>query len=500
MKMEDVKGLATLTAAEEACAHSPAAADAGFLEYQGERRAHWDGVARWMDGRRGLGGAYQRRLAEVYRFLVPKGSRVLEVGCARGDLLAALEPSEGVGFDFSEEMVARARARHPHLRFERQDAHELEVEGEFDYIILSDVVNDLWDAQRVFERLGRIATPRTRLVMNFYNRLWEWPLSAARRAGLARPNLLQNWFTVEDVSGLLALADFEVIRRREEVLLPLPLPPLSTLANRYLAKLWPFHLFDLTHFLVARPVRRGPRVARPVVSVVVPARNEEGNVPAIFERVPEMGAGTEMVFVEGGSRDDTYGAIERAISAHPERRCKLLRQTGRGKGDAVREGFRQASGDVLMILDSDLTVPPEDLPRFLSVLTSGKADFANGSRLVYPMESQAMRPLNLLGNKFFSLAFTWLLGQSVKDTLCGTKVMWREDYERVAANRSYFGDFDPFGDFDLLFGASRLNLKITDMPVRYRDRTYGSTNISRWRHGLLLLRMVAFAARRIKFI
>jgi len=192
--------------------------------------------------------------------------------------------------------------------------------------------------------------------------------------------------------------------------------------------------------------------------------------------------------------------IEQAIAAHPERTCKLFKQTGKGKGDAVRLGFAHATGDILMILDADLTVAPEELPRFVEILTSGKAEFANGSRLVYPMESSAMRFFNLVGNKFFSIAFTWLLGQPLKDTLCGTKTMWREDYEALVANRSYFGDFDPFGDFDLLFGAAKLNLKILDLPIRYRDRTYGETNISRWKHGWLLLKMVIFAARRIKFI
>jgi glycosyltransferase involved in cell wall biosynthesis len=213
-----------------------------------------------------------------------------------------------------------------------------------------------------------------------------------------------------------------------------------------------------------------------------------------------MGRGTELVFVEGHSSDDTYFVIEREIASHPERQCQLLRQTGSGKGDAVRLGFDQARGEVLMILDADLTVAPEDLPRFLRALQSGKGDFINGVRLVYPMEKQAMRFFNLLGNKFFSLAFSWLLGQSVKDTLCGTKALWAADYRRIAAQRAYFGDFDPFGDFDLLFGAARLNLKIVDLPVRYRERTYGTTNIERWRHGALLLRMVLFAARRMKFI
>jgi glycosyltransferase involved in cell wall biosynthesis len=213
-----------------------------------------------------------------------------------------------------------------------------------------------------------------------------------------------------------------------------------------------------------------------------------------------MGRGTELIFVEGHSKDDTYAAIEREIAANPSIPSLLLRQTGIGKADAVRLGFSRASGDVLMILDADLTVPPEDLPRFHAALVSGKGEFINGVRLVYPMEKEAMRTLNFLGNKFFSMAFSWLLGQPIKDTLCGTKVLWRKDYERIAANRSYFGDFDPFGDFDLIFGAAKLNLKIIDLPVRYRERTYGSTNISRWKHGLLLFRMVAFAARRMKFV
>jgi glycosyltransferase involved in cell wall biosynthesis len=254
--------------------------------------------------------------------------------------------------------------------------------------------------------------------------------------------------------------------------------------------------------LVARPViqRDANDETAPTVSVIVAARNESGNIDQIFARTPELAGGTELIFVEGGSSDDTYEVIERAIADHPERKSKLFKQTGKGKGDAVRLGFAAATGDILMILDADLTVAPEDLPRFVEVLTSGKGDFANGCRLVYPMEKEAMRPMNLIGNKFFGLAFSWLLDQPIRDTLCGTKVIRRRDYEFLAANRSYFGDFDPFGDFDLLFGAAKLNLKIVDVPIRYRERTYGDTNIQRWKHGWLLLRMVLFAARRIKFV
>jgi len=292
------------------------------------------------------------------------------------------------------------------------------------------------------------------------------------------------------------LAGFETIRSWQEMLWPLPL---GGFFNKFLVRFWPFKEFALANFLVARPQPETIN-KNPIVSVIVPARNEAGNIKAIFERVPKMGQDSELVFVEGHSQDDTYATIEKEIAAHPSTPSLLLRQTGIGKADAVRLGFEQANGEVLMILDADLTVPPEDLPRFYEALVSGKGEFINGVRLVYPMEEQAMRSLNFLGNKFFSIAFSWLLGQPIKDTLCGTKVLWKKDYEIIAANRSYFGDFDPFGDFDLIFGAAKQNLKIVDLPIRYRERTYGSTNISRWKHGLLLMRMVAFAARRIKFV
>jgi glycosyltransferase involved in cell wall biosynthesis len=213
-----------------------------------------------------------------------------------------------------------------------------------------------------------------------------------------------------------------------------------------------------------------------------------------------MGVNTELIFVEGHSRDDTLQQCQRVAAARPDKEIKVLVQKAKGKADAVQLGFSQATGDVLMILDADLSVAPEDLSQFYEALVSGKGEFLNGSRLVYAMDPQAMRFLNLLGNKFFALLLSWILGQPIKDTLCGTKVMWKSDYERIAAGRAYFGDFDPFGDFDLLFGAAKLNLKIVEIPVRYRERVYGQTNISRFTHGWLLLKMSARAASKLMFI
>ncbi len=438
----------------------------------------------------------------MYRFIIPPGQRVLEIGCARGDLLAALKPLRGVGLDFSSEFTQRAAQQHPELEFICADAHDLSsLNGPFDAIILSDATNDLWDVQAVFEQVKRLSGPHTRIILNFYSRLWAPILALAQAMQVATRALPQNWLTIEDIKGLLNLAGFEVIRNWEEILWPLPLPILGSLANKFLVRFWPFRYLALVNFVVARPQPGTPAKGKaPSVSVIIPARNEAGNVQAIFDRVPEMGSSTELVFVEGHSRDGTYEAIEQARRNNPSRQSILLRQEGIGKADAVRLGFEHASGDILMILDADLTVPPEDLPRFYDALQFGKGEFINGVRLVYPMEQEAMRWINFLGNKFFSLAFSWLLGQSIKDTLCGTKVLWRKDYETIAANRSYFGDFDPFGDFDLIFGAAKLNRKIVDLPIRYRERTYGTTNISRWKHGWLLIRMIVIAAMKIKFV
>jgi SAM-dependent methyltransferase len=471
--------------------------------YRKARIANWDRVSQQKENPRRIGVFYQRLLQHYYKFLIPPGLRILELGCGHGDLLASLKPSLGVGVDFSGEMIRRASKKHPKLIFVHADAHEIAFKEKFDTIILSDLVNDLWNVQGIFEKLHSAAYPGTRLVLNFYNNLWRIPLSVIKRLGLGFEVLEQNWLSPHDIFNLLELSGFEVIKHSPCILCPLSVPLLSSLANRYMVRLLPFSWFALTTILVARPAptREHDKLRKsPSVSVIIPTRNEAGNIRSILERVPCLGEKTELIFIEGHSTDNTYETIEKMIERFPDRKCKLLRQSGSGKGDAVRLGFETAEGDVLMILDADMTVPPEDLTRFYVALVSGKGEFINGSRLVYPMETRSMRFSNIVGNKFFSLAFSWLLGQPIKDTLCGTKVLWKRDYESIAKNRDYFGNFDPFGDFDLLFGAAKLNIKIVEVPIRYRSRAYGDTNINRWRHGWLLLKMVFFAARRMKFI
>lgn len=473
----------------------------GYSNYKRNRIAHWNKVADSLLAWKGWGRYYHRRLAKLLSYIIPKNQKVLELGCGDGKLISSLSPKLGVGIDFSKNMTDRAHQLHPDLHIIEADTHHIPLQEEFDFIILSDLLNDLWDVQQVFKQVKKVSGKNTRIVINVYSRMWEIPLEIGQKLGVAKPNLPQNWFSPQDGERLLELEDFEVIRISTEIIFPFYIPLLSPLLNHFLVRLWPFKHMALTNLIVARPYTMVKTDSvKPSVSIIIPTRNEAGNIEDLFERTPELGTGSELIFIEGHSLDDTYETIESSIKKYSFRDAKLFRQTGKGKGDAVRLGFEKSTGDILMILDADLSVPPEDLSLFYNALAENKGDFINGVRLIYPMEDQAMRFLNILGNKFFGLAFSWLLDQPIKDTLCGTKVLFKKDYQKIAENRSYFGDFDPFGDFDLLFGAAKLSLKIVDLPIRYRNRVYGSTNIHRFRHGLLLLKMVFIAAKKLKFI
>jgi SAM-dependent methyltransferase len=444
--------------------------------------------------------AYYGAIDRLARSVVPEKASVLEIGCSTGDLLAACKPAIGVGLDIAPALIERARQKYPALEFVIGDAETLdapELEGRtFEYVILSDVVGHLFDVWAAFRALRRVCRPETRIVVTSYNFAWEPMLDLAERLGLKLPIEPQNWLGMHDLANLLELNHFEIVRRGTAQLLPVHVPLLAPFLNRYVAFLPGLRHLALTQYFVCRLARAGaPVEARELsCSVVVPCRNERGNIDDLVARIPEMGRWTEIVFVDGASDDGTVEAIERHMRAGTRPRLRLIHQGGAGgKGDAVRKGLAAAAGDALFILDADLTVPPEDLPKFYTALAEGQAELVNGSRLVYPMEGEAMRFLNALGNKAFGLALSAILGQRLKDTLCGTKALLRDDYARIAQGRPFFGDFDPFGDFDLLFGAAKQNLRIVELPIRYRARTYGQTKIRRFRHGALLLRMTLHA-------
>jgi len=447
---------------------------------------------------------YHKSIEKYFSFIIPPDSNVLEIGSGTGDLLAAVRPSFGVGIDFSARMVELAALQYPELNFRRHDIeNENYIENidqslqKFDYIILSDLLHVLWDVQRALNSIKKFCHPYTIIVISNYNFLWEPVLKLGENIGLKEKSPNSNWLSYNDIVNLLEIEGFKVISDSQKLLIPKYIPLLNFIFNKVLVNLPIINNLGLLTIMTAQidsSVRK-----EYAVSIVIPARNEKGNIANAITRTPEFGLSQEFIFVEGHSSDGTYDEILRIAAAFPNKNIKTLHQGGKGKGDAVRAGFEASTGDILMILDADLTTPPEDLPKFYNAIADGKGGFINGCRLVYPMEKDAMRFLNLLGNKFFSLFFTYLLGQRLKDTLCGTKVLFKKDYEKIKKNRSYFGDFDPFGDFDLIFGAAKLNLKIVEVIVRYKERQYGSTQISRFKHGLLLLKMSLIAAFKIKF-
>ena len=460
--------------------------------------SHYDSLVAGRDDFRRKNCYYYALLDKQYRYFIPEGKRVLEIGCSTGDLLAALKPSYGVGVEISSKMVEMARQKYPSLHFYTGAIQDISFDEKFDYIILAGLLGETEDIQLLLQSLKRFCTPDTRIIIEYYSYLWRSLLKLAEVTGRKIPQLEQNWITFSDISNFLDLAGFETIKGERITLLPFNIWGISFLVNKYLAKLPFFNALTLNHFIVARPVFDHAKDYS--VSILVPCRNEKGNIEQALSRTPLFGTHQEFIFVEGHSKDGTYEEVQRVMKAYPQKDIKLFKQEGKGKGDAVRFGFAKAQGEVLMILDADLTVSPEEMPKFYEAIRSGKGEFINGCRLIYPMEDEAMRFLNLVANKFFGLFFSWLLGQRFKDTLCGTKVIFKRHYDELVANRHYFGDFDPFGDFDLIFGAVKLNLKVLELPIRYKNRTYGTTQIQRFSHGLLLLKMCGFAMKKIKFI
>lgn len=445
---------------------------------------------------------YYKDLEKLFQFWVQPQAKVLEVGSGTGHLLKSVAPSEGVGIDINSIAVDTASEKFLDLNFRVADIEEFQTARKFDYVLMANTISYLSDIQKSLQHVHELCQPSGRVVLSFHNPAWELILRLATLIRQRMPLPPLNWLSFEDIANLLTLEGFEVVRHGKRLLLPKRIPLISWVVNQFLAPLPGLSQLCLTEYIIARPqpVSSAKSTSNATCSIIIPARNEAGNIEQCISRMPRMGKHVEVIFVEGHSSDDTWSEIQRVQAKYQGQwDIKICQQTGRGKGDAVRLGFETASGDVLIILDSDLTVRPEDLPYFFEAIASGRCEMANGCRLIYPVSSESMPWLNRMANRFFALLLSYLLNTKIKDSLCGTKAISRANYQKLAANRSYFGDFDPFGDFDLLLGAAKMGLKIQDIPVRYVPRTYGRSNIQHFKEGFVLLKMCLHAARRIKF-
>src|SRR3989440_4891313 len=475
------------------------------LEQRRERsRNHLARIALRSEGWIDRNKYYYELLNRLLRFLVEPQKRVLSVRCGTGNLLTVVQPAEGKGIDICPEIVEIAQQRNPSLEFavafpDKEEFHTVfKPEEKFDYILFNDI-GDTVDVLQALQNLKPLCQRHTRLLITTYNHLWEPFVTFAEWIGMKVPRTEQNWLSTTDIRNLLKLAGFEALETHRIVLLPKYLPLLSGFLNHFCARLPFLSKLCMTQVVVARVVPPAVALDHLTVSVVIPCKNEKGNVEDAVRRIPSLAGRTEIIFCDDQSTDGTAEEVQRVQSCYPEKNIRIEYGPGVCKSRNVWTGFDAAKGDVLMILDADLTTIPEELPYFIDVIISGQAEFVNGSRLVYPVPKGAMNGANMLGNKFFSVAFTYLLGQRVKDTLCGTKVLWRSDWERIKPMLGSWGTEDRWGDYDLLFGAAKLNLKILDLPVHYQERIYGSTKMTRvFRNGLIMLKMCWYGFLKLK--
>jgi SAM-dependent methyltransferase len=462
------------------------------------RRNHQDAVAgrrdEWIRSNR----YFYDRIKRLLRYIVEPQSRVLDLRCETGHLLASVSPSCGVGVEISETMVACARKEHPDLQFVQSDPEDFQLNETFDYILFNHIF-DTVDILRAFEHIRQHCNGDTQLVIINYNHLWQPLLDLASKIGLRSRFVEPNWVSENDVRNFLKLAGFQPVHKHRLMLFPKWIPFLSAFLNDFLGRLPGLQRLCLMQVIVARPVLRPQKEEDVTVSVVVPCRNEIGNVRAAVERIPAMGKHTEIIFCDDKSTDGTADEVRRMQSLYPEKDIRLVDGPGICKAENVWTGFREARGDVLMILDADLTVMPEELPIFFRALVNSPASFVNGCRLVYPMREGAMKFANMLGNKVFGLVFSFLLDQRIKDTLCGTKVLWRRDWNRMERTLGTWGIQDHWGDYELLFGASKLHLEIVEAPVHYQERIHGVTKMTRvFFNGLRMLSICWHAWRRLE--
>lgn len=448
----------------------------------------------WIDRNR----YYYDRVAGLLRFIIEPNRRVLSMRCQTGFFLGAVQPSHGVGVEITSQLAEVASRSHPELKFIVADPERLNVHERFDYILF-DQISDTVDVLSALQRLHELCEPHTRLVIYTYNHLWQLVVELAQRVGLKMAMLEQNWLSEADVCNLLRLAGFEWLHTYRTILLPKRIPFVSEFVNEVIAKLPGIRRLCLVNVLIARPAPRPRDPSTLSVSVVVPCKNESGNIEWAVNRIPDMGRHTEILFCDDQSTDGTGDEVRRIQLLRPDRDIKLIEGPGICKSRNVWAGFNAASGDVLMILDADLSVMPEELPYFFEAITSGRGEFINGSRMVYPRQKMAMKPANMVGNKLFNMVFSYLLNQTVKDTLCGTKVLWRRDWERMTPLLGSWGTEDRWGDYELLFGAAKLHLRIVDLPVHYQERIYGTTKMVRvFRNGLIMLRMCLTGFLKLK--
>jgi len=458
-----------------------------------EVEAFFDKLAPSYDQWKAKNDYYYNMMKSFLARMIPPGSRVLDIGCATGQILAAAQPNRGVGVDISGEMVKIASKKYPHYTFIHSSIEELQLDEKFDYIIMVDFIDQVYDVQRIFESLWRFCLPHTRIILTTVNPYWEPFLYLWERLGWKTPEVPHNFLDKGIITRLADMLDFTVSYSGFMLLMPVRIPLISYLANSVGVRIGGLNRLSFVQYMIIQPTVKNTTSLGLGCSVIIPCYNEQDNIEEAIKRIPLMGKKTEIVVVNDGSQDQTADKVRALQKDYPDLRL-IDYKPNHGKGYAVRKGFEEATQEILMILDADFSTPPEELPRFFEPLNKGLCQFVNGTRMVYPMEKQAMRFFNLLGNKLFGYIMSFITQQKLTDTLCGTKAFYKFDLKRIK------WALDKWGDFDILFGCAKAGCKFMEVPVHYKTRISGESKMKAFRHGFHLLRACFLGFRELILI
>lgn len=454
---------------------------------------HFDEIAPNYDNWKRKNSYYYSNIKAFISRIFPPGSKVLEVGCGTGEILASMNPKRGVGIDISQKMVELAKQKYPQYTFIHAPIEDLDIDEKFDYVIMVDVVDHVYDVVDVFTSLRRFCHPTTRIILTTISPWWEPILSLMEKLSAKMPEGPHNFIEKRILGNMIEMVGFSVSYSGYLLLFPKWIPILSYIMNSIGVRIWGLNRLSAVQYMIIQPEFKKTFDLGLGCSVIIPCHNEEDNIESAVRRIPSMGKETEIIVVNDGSTDGTaekVRALQKEIS-----NLKLVDYSpNRGKGQAVKQGFDAATQEVIMILDADVSTPPEELPRFFEPLNRGVCQFVNGTRMVYPMEEQAMRTVNLFFNKMFGYMMSFITQQTLTDTLCGTKALYRSDYKRMQWG------IDRWGDFDLLFGAAKMGSKIMEVPVHYLTRQSGESKMKSLKHGIHLLIACVKGFRQLIFI
>ena len=358
------------------------------------------------------------------------------------------------------------------------------INKKYQRIILTDVVENYDDVFALLNIVSNLLTIDGKLIISSINTKYLILSRTLEFLKLKDSNENTSYIHVKKIRNITSGVGLEYQKFYTKQLFPFSFFYVGNVINKIM-EIISFQLnLGIKTYIIFRPaIITNSKNSK---SIIIPAKNEEGNLVELVSRIPKF-ENTEIIFSYGKSKDNTLKVMKQITQSNKLFKFKLVKQTKNGKANAVWEALNVVENDLIAILDADISVDPETLSDFFDIIEKNNADFVNGTRLIYDMEKNSMRFLNRIGNRFFQFFISKIIKEALTDSLCGTKVFKKSYLNDLYFWQNIFGKKDPFGDFDLIFAAAYSGQKIVEMPIVYRERKYGTTQIARFKDGFKLL-------------